>query len=108
MKYRVQVPAPSSARYVQRNLYLHVSGGFTGHGDCQQLDPAPGVLEFEVPDDIPPEIDQHALDGQSFTLELVESNSTGSRQNRIPLVPELARWPQASGVTGPGAVSREG
>ena len=96
MKYRVEVPQPTSARYVRRSLYLTVSGGFSGRGDCQHLDPTPGVLEFEVPDDIKPEIDQHALDGHSFTLELVESNATGSRENRITLTPDLARWHQTA------------
>ena len=85
MKYRVEVPGPTSGRYVNRSLGLTAHVGW-GPDRLRPLDASPGAIEFECH---VPHRDElvGVIDGDCFTLLLVEWNSTGSRDVKHELIP---------------------
>jgi hypothetical protein len=85
MKYRVEVPGPTSDRYVKRTLTLMAEGGW-GWGYSTDLPAEPGLLEF---DSSVPHFSEMVgvMDAPCFSLHLVEQNSTQSRTNTIELTP---------------------
>lgn len=85
MRYRVEVPGPTSARYVKRSLDLLLQSTWGGDRS-RPLDASPGVLEFEC---ATPHIGEMGgrIDADFFTVELVEQNGTGSRRLSHCLTP---------------------
>lgn len=90
MKWRVQIPRPSAKRMAGTGkLFIQVSDGWCAHRPEQLFFAADHTaVEFEVGDDYEWFGARTMMDGPNFSVWLEYNNSTGSRHEKVTLVPE--------------------
>lgn len=89
MKWKVLIPEPKAKRLVKRKLIILCYSGWE-NDKPQVVDLSSDVKEFnfEMNDDRHWAGNTSVMDGPVFRVELEYSNESGSRTERLQLIPE--------------------
>ena len=90
MKYRVQIPMPSSKRMIGNGKIVIVRNvaPIGSHPVEHEIDSQATNFEFEMPDRFDWHKNTNYIDGDTFSVHIKYTNASGTRMQEIELVPE--------------------
>lgn len=91
MKCNVVIPKPKASRMdKEKKIVIEKSNGWTCCGRTSHTIPANQQgFEFEIPDDYEYVFNRTMCDGPTFNVWVEYSNESGTRKEKVFLVPEV-------------------